>query len=64
MMIYDLLPYFFKKYQKYKSTLNVNVHVTINFKPCHYFYYDMLSFFFQSDYEMTHGKITSKIISS
>ena len=34
-----------KLYQKYKSTLNLNIHVTINFNSCHQ--YTLSSFFFK-----------------
>ena len=36
VMIYEWLPYSKKNYQKYKSTLNVNIHFTISFKPFYY----------------------------
>ena len=37
MMIYELFPYFLKKFQKYKLTLNVIVHVILKYKTCHQF---------------------------
>ena len=40
MMIYKLLPYF-KTYQNYKTTLNVNVNVTIS--PSHVMFINMPS---------------------
>lgn len=33
-MTYELLSYFRKTYEKFKSTLNVNMFVIINFRSC------------------------------